>query len=218
MITSWNEMPIGVLQQINDIDSLHCSDDEKTFMATALLAGMEYDDFIQLPLEEATALVGQTTFVHYQPRQVRVRKEYQIGRRTYTLHKNIMEITTAQYINFQAVVGMGLEMHLPELMAIVLIPKGHKYGEGYDMEEVTEEIRDYMGVEDALSVADFFISKSDRLMRRMLRRSEAIMAVRRMMANKEEKEMMTALEMEMKLANDALRSGFGYRWRKQWPK
>lgn len=211
-------MPIGVLQQINDIDGLHCSDDEKTFMATALLAGMDYNDFISLPLDEAANLVSQTAFVHYQPRQVKVRKEYQIGRRTYTLFRNIMEITTAQYINFQAIVGMGLDMHLPELMAIVLIPKGHKYGEGYDMEEVTEEIRDCMGVEDALSVADFFISKSDRLMRRMLRRSEAIMATRRLMASKKEKEMMKALELEMKLANDALRSGFGYRWRKRWPK
>lgn len=218
MIRSWSEMPIGMLQEINDIDGLHISDDEKTFRVTALLAGIDYDEFMDLPLAESTELVSETGWVRVEPRKVKARKEYQIGGRTYKLSKDIMGVTTAQYIDFQALVQMGVQMHLPELMSIVLIPKGHTYGNGYDKNEVVEEIRDHFNVEDALSVADFFIGRSDRLMRRMLRRLDAMMTVSRIMASKEEKEAMRAMELEMKLANDALRSGFGYRWRKQWPR
>lgn len=218
MITSWNEMPIGVLQQVDDINGLHISDEEKTFRATALLAGMDYDEFMNLPLVDSTAMISKTAFVREMPKKVRVRSEYQIGSRRYVLHRNMMDITVAQYINYQAIFDKKREDYLPELLAIVLIPKGHKYGEGYDMEEVVEEIRSNLNVEEGLSIADFFITKSSRLMRRICRRLMAAMTVARIRSKKEEKEMMRAMELEMRLSNDALLSEYGYNWRKRWPK
>lgn len=218
MITSWKDMPIRVLEQINDIDGLHCSDDEKTFKATALLAGMDYDDFLNLPLDDARELVAKTSFVQEQPRKVRTRSEYRIGRRTYCLFRNIMQLTTSQYIDYQALLGQDISLHLPELMAIVLVPKGHKYGDGYDTEAVIEEIRNNMGVEDALSVADFFTRRCYKSMRRMIRRSEAAMWIAKMRAPKDEREAMEAMQTALRLVDSELLSEFGCHWWKRWPK
>lgn len=211
-------MSIKVLQQMDDINSLHISDEEKTFKATALLAGMDYEEFLLLPLDDARELVAKTAFVREEPKKVRTRSEYKIGRRNYTLFRNMMQITTSQYIDYQALLGQNIALHLPELMAICLVPKGHKYGDGYDMDEVVEEIREHLNVEDALSVADFFIKQSSKSIRRMIRRSEVLMLWARMTAKKEDREFLKAVAMEMRLANDALLSEFGCSWRKQWPK
>lgn len=218
MIQSWREMPIGILQEINVISQLHISDDEKTFKVTALLNGMDYDDFLSLPLDDARELVAKTDWVRTEPKKVKVRKEYQINGRDYYLNKNILGITTAAYIDFQAICQSRMEDNLPEMMAIVLIPKGHKYGDGYDQEEVVEEIRNHFNVEDALSVADFFITKCEKSMRRTLMKLEAMMTAQRIMARKEDKELMKALETEMKAADRELLSAYGYSWRRQWPK
>lgn len=218
MIKSWKEMPIGVLQEMDCIGNLHISDEEKTFRAAALLAEMEYEDFLNLSLDEAREIVAQTDWVKTEPKRVKVQKEYQINGHTYYLHKNIMGISTAAYIDFQAICQNRIEDYLPELMAIVLIPIGHKYADGYDQQEVIEEIRDYFNVEDALSVADFFITKSNKSIRQTQAKLDAMLALQTMMAKKEEKPLLRELRKEAKKAMDALRSAYGCNWQRQWPK
>lgn len=215
MIKSWSEMPIRVLMEIDEIGQLHCSDDEKTFKTTALLAGMPYEEFIELPLDKARELVAETYFFDQEPEKVKVKKFYHLGTRDYKMMKNVDDMTTSQYINFQAIVGSERQM-LPELMAIILVPKGFKYGDGYDMDEITEEIANNLSVEEGLAIADFFIASSERRTEALLRRSSALATAARIMAPKKDKEKMKVLEMQIHLLNDALRSESGYNWRKQW--
>lgn len=217
MITKWSEVTIGMLQEIDEINGLHISDEEKTLMVTALLAGMDYDELISLPLQKTADLVSQTEFIRTQPERVKVKKEYHIGENTYVLQRDIMGITTAQYINFQSILPVW-QTHLAELMAIVLVPKGKKYSEGYSMAEVEDEIRNNFNIEDALSVADFFSTKSVKSTRRILLKLEAAMTVARWRAkDKMTKEMIRGMEKEIQQAREPL-CGSGYHWWKQWPR
>ena len=104
MITKWSEMPLGVLMQLNDINKLPVSDEEKTFMAASLLAGIDYKEFMDLPIPEAREIVAQTDWVRTPPERKKVQKEYKIGTRTYRLFKDVMNITTAQYIDYQGII------------------------------------------------------------------------------------------------------------------
>lgn len=217
MITKWNEVTIGMLQEIEQINGLHTSDEEKTFMVTALLAGMPYDEFITLPLDEARDLVAQTSFLQTPPEKVKTKKEYRIGENVYVLQKDIMAVSTAQYIDFQAILPVW-QTNLPELMAIVLVPKGKKYSEGYSTAEAVEEIRNNLNIEDALSVADFFSTKSAKSMRKMLLKLEALTTVARWRTkDKVSKTILRSMEKEIKQAREPL-YGSGYHWWSQWPK
>ena len=211
MITSWKEMPISVFQKVWDIQSLHISEDEKIMKITALLAGIPEEEFLSLPLCDAREYIAQTHFMYEEPKPHRPNRVYKIGHRFYRMMKNVDELTTAQYINYQAIVGRPVREIIADLMAIVLVPEGKVYGE-VPHQEVVEEIREGMNIEDALSVADFFTRLFERSMRRMLRYSDGLMTAAVLTAPKEERERMRASRLALRLATDALRSEFGFRW------
>lgn len=221
-INKWSEMPISVLLQINEINDLHASDEEKTFMVTAILAGMSYSQFMELPLEEARYLVSQTGWLTTQPEKKKVKKEYKIGKHTYTLMKDMMGISTAAYIDYQALITDGnLKDNIAEMMGIILIPKGCKYNDGYNKDEAIEEIRDNFNVEEALSVADFFMTAFAKSMRRTIVRLEAELIAEKILAKKgtEKKEILKAMILEMRLLEEEVRRSMsGYNWWNQWPK
>ena len=208
MITSWKEMPIAVIEQIGEINRLHISNEEKDFQVAALLAGMDYDEFMNMPLSESTEIMRNIGFMYERPKKVKVKKEYHIGTRDYYLNKE-MDMTVAQYIDYQQLFSLGLTDHIAELMALVLIPKGHTYNTGYDKEEITEEIRNCFNVEDASSVSDFFIRRFAKSIRRTSILLEAAAVAARITARKENKDQMRALETQVKAITREFRSVFG---------
>lgn len=202
-------MPISVFQKIWDIQSLHISEDEKVMKITAVLAGIPEEEFLALPLVDARAYIAQTGFMYTEPHTHHTNKFYVIGHHRYRLMRNVEGMTTAQYINYQAIVGRPVNEIIADLMAIVLVPDGKTYGD-YSTEEVVEEIRENLNIEDALSIANFFIRSFEKSMKRMLRFSDGVMMAAKITANKEQREMIAALQLEMKLVTDALRSEFGF--------
>lgn len=211
MITSWSEMPIEVFQKVWDIQCLHTTEDEKIMKITALLAGIPEEEFLALPLVDAREYISKTHFMYEEPKVHRVRRYYHIGKTKYRLMRNADEMTAAQYINYQAIVGRPVKDIIADLMAIVLVPDGKVYGD-YDSYEVTEELRSNLNIEDALSIADFFIKSFERSMRRTLLFSDAMLVAAAMKVDKEQREALRAMRMELRLVTDALRSEYGFRW------
>ena len=208
MITSWKELPIGLFQEIVGINRLQISDDEKTFMCTALLNGMDYDEFLSLPLAEATELIEKASFIYSEPKKVKVRRKYEIGGMVFKMMRNVNDMTAAQYINYQAIVNRPTSEIITNLMAIVLVPDGKVYGD-YNEEDIIEILRENLNVEDALAIADFFINSFERLIRRTLRNSDAVMITAEIVSPKEAREMIKALRLEVRLIMEELRLEFG---------
>lgn len=208
MITSWKEMPILILEKIEDIGSTHISDEEKTFRTTALLAGMDYEEFITLPLSRSTEMIEQTAFLYSDIDSVRMKKEYELNGKRYKVFRET-EMNVAQYLDYQALLNVGISHHLPDMLSIVLIPEGHTYGDGYNRDEVMEDIRNNLSVAEAKAIGDFFTRRFSRSMRRMLNWSEAAATAARVMAPKREKEKAIAEETAVKVMVRELRSMFG---------
>ena len=210
MITSWKQMSIGTFMKVSEINRSQDSDEDKLFRIAALLSGMEYEDFLNLPLNESRDIIAKAGFMYEEPKAGKIKKTYVIGSRTYRVMRNMDDMTTAQYLNYQSIADKPVDDTMADLMAIVLIPEGKTYGD-YDMQEVTEEIKAYFNIEDALSVADFFIKLSGKLMRRMQRYSDILLTamewkVRMECKNKEQRE---TVKTAMQLVRDELHSMYG---------
>lgn len=201
-------MPIVILEKIEDIDSTHISNEEKTFRTTALLAGMDYEEFITLPLSRSTKMIEQTGFLYSDIDSVRMKKEYELNGKRYKVFRDT-EMNVAQYLDYQALLNVGVSHHLPDMLSLVLIPEGHTYGDGYNRDEVMDDIRNNLSVADAKAVGDFFTRRFSRSMRRMLNWSEAAATAARIMAPKREKEKARAEETAVKVMVKELRSMFG---------
>lgn len=206
---SWDGLTVGQLMRIREISKESISDEEKDFKVGALVNGIDYNEFITLPLSKTEGLMRNVSFLYTEPKAVKARRVYEVNGRKYRLHRDTVELTVAQYIDFQAISDEGFERMMPEMLAIFLIPVGHQYNDGgYDSDEVLNDMRD-LSVTEALGIADFFTRKYARLTLRTLTFSEAAVKAQRIMAKKEEKEMMRAIELETKLMADELRSLYG---------
>ena len=209
MITSWKELPIGMFMDLSKIMRSQISDDEKVFKTAALLKGMEYDEFLNLPIADARQAVADASFLYEEPKAAKTKKTYHLGTRDYKLMRNMDGMTTAQYLNYQGIAGIPPEEGIDELMAIILVPEGKVYGD-YDTEEIKEEIRNNLGVEDAYGIANFFTASFEKSMRRIVRYSEAALTAKKWMLRGKDKEKLQAEKIALQTMINELHSMSGF--------
>lgn len=208
--SSWDDMTVGDILFMKETEKLQmATDDEKNMMVAARLAGIEYKDFIQLPLSEVRKYMDNTEFLFTKPEPKKARTKYVINGRTYKLFKGNEEMTVAQYIDWQAIQADGFDKRPGEMLAIVLVPDKHQYNDGYDKDQQIEDMLD-MSVTDALGVCDFFTKRLSKSINLILTALKIRMKWMRITARKEDREMMKALEIQMRLYLDQLNRIYGW--------
>lgn len=209
MIKSWDELKVKDFQRIVYINDLHCDDAEKNLRVAAILGEMEYEDIIQIPLCDLPQYMDNCEFLKERPRQHKPRKNYVINGKEYTLLRNTSEMTVAQYIDFQTISVEGFERHIPEMLAIFLVPKGHNYNDGYANDEAVNDVME-LNMGEAYNIADFFTRRCVRLIRYIPTYLKIRGLWMRLTAPRKEKEMAKAIALEMRLMGEELDSMFGY--------
>lgn len=208
-ISRWEDMTIADQLKIKEIGELQMpSDEEKNMMVAAHLAGIHFADMLMMPLESVREYMDNTEFLFHPPVPAKARNKYVINGRTYTLFKDPSEMTVAQFIDFQQIYREGFENMPAEMLAIFLIPRGHQYNDGYDKQEQMEDML-HMNLCDALGVCNFFTKRCLKSIKRMKTFSTAMMKVQRLLAPKEKKEMLEAMEIQTGLIMDGLVELFG---------
>lgn len=208
-ITSWDELKMRDLMKIREISTLQLiGDEEKNLKVAALLAGISYEQIIQLPLNAVREIMDNTEFLLHAPKPKKAKRKYTVNGRTYCLFKEAADMIVAQYLDFQQLSIEGFEKKPGEMIAIFLIPEGHQYNDGYDKEQQLEDMYD-LSVTEGLGIADFFSRRCRRLIRLILMSLKIKMKWMALTARKKDKEMMRALELEMRLVTDKLASIYG---------
>lgn len=209
MITNWSDLKIKHLIKIKDIDGLQkISEDEKNLMVAAILNDMEYSDLINMPLCDVQEIMLGTKFLYEKPKEVKIRKQYDVNGKKYKTIKDAIDITVAQYIDFQALEG-EFDKHPSELLGIFLVPDGHSYNDGYDMDEVLEDMCE-ISVTEALGIANFFMKRYARLIRVVMAYLRIKIFWMKLTCKKEDRELMKALELETKLTTNQLKCMYGW--------
>ena len=125
----------------------------------SILTKVDEDTLLNLPIQEFKVLTSRMGFLEKDlPTKVtRLENSYKIGKFELIPVTDMRKVITAQYIDFQSFHQAGFEDHFVEILSCLLVPKGKKYNQDYDIIEVQDAIRRNLNVHDAASLYAFFI-------------------------------------------------------------
>ena len=159
IIDNYNRLTLGQYMEIQEISRNESLEDiDKQVQILSILTGVAENELLHLPIQEYKELVLKSQFlnpdnINYHP----IAKKYILGKFELIPCRDFRKIETCQYIDFQTY-APDLDKCLVEFLSVILVPKGHRYNEGYDILEVQKAIREEMSVSDGVSVAAFFLT------------------------------------------------------------
>lgn len=160
IIDNWRNLPVGKWLEIlefsrdENVDAL-----EQQVKTIAILTGLTEDEVLALPIMEYKSLAGKTKFLEKEYEgKLQIAKSYGLNGMELIPVKDFSKITTAQYVDYQTFSKEG-DMYLVQTLSTLLVPKGKKYNDGYDMDAVQQAIRDNLSVADVVSLYAFFLTK-----------------------------------------------------------
>ena len=171
MTDNWKTLSVG---QFKKLMALPDGDDEDRYWKIlAILNDTTVEDIMTRPLQEVTAMRENCEFLNEYPKKVGLSRHiYELGDTKYAFTDHIGSITLAQYVDYTNTEDKPENM--TELLAIMLVPDGHKYNDGYDVDKVKADIDAYLSVWDARAITGFFLGSFIRLVasqRRSLRKA-----------------------------------------------
>ena len=148
-VTGWDQVSLKKYQMMLAVDP---ESEDAGLERMAIANDMTLDELMNAPLTEANDMAEAMQFMQKPPKPRHTKKVYVINGREYTLKADPRSITTAQYIDYDQLQNKA---DLLEVLAIVMVPPGHLYNDGYDFEQAKSDMGD-LTVEDAVSISDFF--------------------------------------------------------------
>lgn len=166
MIDNYHDLSFGDYMKIDAILDTEESEVEKQVQIIAILAGIPEDTLLNMPLPEYAALSAKTAFLRSKHPDVKVPKKLIVRGQTYRPTLDFKKLTTAQYVDFQAMSRRGKDGWV-DLLTVLLIPEGHKYNDGYDIAEV-RDAAEAMPMPVAMAMLAFFLKRSAESMQAFL--------------------------------------------------
>ena len=157
----WNDITYRQLLDIREAANIE-DENERVY---AIMEAVFGEDVLDLPLKDFNEKCKELQFLQKEiPNDLHV-KDIKVNGREYYFDGLLGKITTAQYIDFQNYQKNNDEQ---KSFSVFIIPKGHKYNDGYDMEQVFNDILDIPV--PVLFSASFFFSRQFELFIRIFRR------------------------------------------------
>lgn len=157
MIDNYNTLTLGLYLDIDAVLQSDAEDIDKQVRIIALLDGTTPEAVLALPLKEYSAKAAATEFLRHDCPPISAPSRVISGDLVLIPTKDFTNITTAQYVDFQTF-SKGGTAKLPELIAVLLVPEGRNYNDGYDVAEVVRVVRD-LPLPVALGLSAFFFGQ-----------------------------------------------------------
>ena len=154
---NWTEIS---LRQYNNIKEIFLNPDFSEEDRIILLINICFGvDTLKLKTSELNKYIEQMKFLNSAPPKMKIRDKYKLGENWYILRRNLKDFTVAQWIDFQNFLKNGSDTdNFPNLLSVFFFPEGqNEYGE-YDVEQVRQDINNYLSIADANSIASFFLT------------------------------------------------------------
>ena len=155
---NWTDISI---KQYNEIKDLYLdtdlSDEDRLILQINILFGV---DALKLKTTELHKYVNEMKFLGSKIPKMKLKKEYQLGNNTYVLKKDLRDVRVAQWIDWQNFLKDGSDTdNYANLLSVFFFPKGEdEYGDGYDIEEVRQDINNHLSIAEAMSISSFFLT------------------------------------------------------------
>lgn len=139
MKTSWESINFNEFEQLIQIAEANIPEHYKTSHLISILTGLSIEEIEDLPITVYTKLASHLSFMNETPKEVKHKTEYEVNGRVYEVHAEVDKICTAQFLDYTTYMREE-QPSLRKLTSCFIIPKGHKYGDGYDMNQVLFDI------------------------------------------------------------------------------
>lgn len=153
---SWSDVTLDQMKEIELMDK-NLSD----FEVTCELISILYEtDSKELPFPQFQAYAKGLGFFSKPIPNVKLKSTYTLNDVEYELDYDAANFTTGQFQDW-SVFSKEENRDLAKFLSVVLIPKGHKYDDGYDMKKVREDIL-LLPMTDVNAIVSFFSNLSVR--------------------------------------------------------
>ena len=123
--------------------------------------GDGYCDAVYIDISGRGVDTGDVENGHCVYKNTKVILNITIDGEEFNVVQDARELTAGQYIDYQHYLGVDdFDGQLPNILTVFVIPKGKKYGEGYNMAELAKLFKDKMPIITALEISSFFLRQS----------------------------------------------------------
>lgn len=150
----WEDISLGKFTEIESIAKSDLSDIDRVSYFLTILTDSDLKTIENLPMTEYGRLATEMSFIYDMPK-VEIKDKYVINGKKYDLCTNFKNFTAAQYIDFQTLYK-DVENNKSQLLALFLIPEECKYSDGYDVDDVAQDIEEHLSIVDATACMLFF--------------------------------------------------------------
>ena len=159
------------LKQYNNVKEIYLnpdfSDEDRIILLIKILFGV---DTLKLKPSELNKYINDLKFLNTTPPKMKLKDKYKLGENWYILRRNLKDFTVAQWIDFQNFLKNGSDTdNFANLLSVFFLPEEEtEYGENYNVEEVRQDINNFLSIADANSIAGFFLTYQKALLIRSL--------------------------------------------------
>lgn len=162
----WSNISIDLYKKIAELQKEEMDDLTKEVAILALLCECKEDDIWDLSISDVNALRSQLQFMAKLDFNKDFNKKHiKVGDIECDVTVDLNKFSYAQYVDFQTFFSQN--DNISKLLSTIIIPKGKKYNDGYDIGEFTKNIETNMDILTANSICFFFLKKFVISMQRM---------------------------------------------------
>lgn len=166
---NWSNISGEKYYEITDVLNSSRSDLEKEVSLIAIITDLSEEEVYDLPLSDYSAYASKLVFLNKFTYPQWKKKDIKLPSFDCKVIDDISTLNVTQYIDFQSFVSSPLRDSYDKLLSIIIIPKGHKYNDNYDITVLQKELREYLGWPEVQSLLDFFIRVSVRSLEHSLK-------------------------------------------------
>lgn len=158
--TKWEDVSLKKYEALINFlnNSSELSDLDRTIEIYSILSDdpdKSRDYLLNLEVDKLSFELNKISFIKDKYKNKVPNTSYIIKGKEYTVQLNLNNMTTAQYIDFQNFYK-DYNKNFKYIFLCFLIPKGKKYGEGYDVIELADELYDYISISVVTDIMVFF--------------------------------------------------------------
>lgn len=153
----WSDITIAEYERIVDIIKGTDDEIERLTGVISVLSNVDEDEIEDMPIAEIARIGQKLDFLNsFDFNKNATYKTLVIDGETLVL--SVKDMSVAQYVDFQATWSAETK-DLARIISICYVPKGKKYNQDYDIEELINKIRNNVSIDKANSIGFFLLKK-----------------------------------------------------------
>ena len=153
----WSDVTIAEYERIVDIINRTDDEIERLTGVISVLSGVDENEIADMPIAEIARIGQKLDFLNsFDFNKNATYNSLVIDGETLVLA--VKDMSVAQYVDFQATWSADTK-DLARIISICYVPKGKKYNQDYDIEELIKKIRNNVSIDKANSIGFFLLKK-----------------------------------------------------------